>query len=146
MTTTTVTDALPSKQEAIVRTGRVAIGPQGVLYVILGLLAMQVASGDQGEKANQRGAIEAVARQPFGRALMVVVAIGLAAHMAWRLLLAVRGEPGDDEDGKSVAKRAANVGRAVIYGSFTAAAVALAAGSGRSGSGGGGSGGGGGEK
>lgn len=51
MTTTTVTDALPSKQEAIVRTGRVAIGTQGVLYVILGLLAMQVASGDQGEKA-----------------------------------------------------------------------------------------------
>lgn len=146
MTMTSAHDVLPSKHEAIVRTGRVAIATQGGLYVILGLLAMQVAAGDQGEKPSQRGAIEAVARQPFGRALMVIVAIGLAAHAAWRVLLAVRGEPGDDEDGKSVAKRAANVGRAAIYASFAAAAVALAAGSGSSGGGSGGSGGSGGEK
>lgn len=136
-TTTTASDHLPSKYEAIVRAGRVAIVTQGLLYVILGLLAVQLASGDQGTKASQRGAIEAVARQPLGRVLLVFVAIGLACHAGWRVLLAVRGEPGPDDDGKSVAKRAANVGRALIYGSFTVAAVGLAIRGGGSSSGGG---------
>ena len=135
-------DALPSKYEAVVRAGRVAIGTQGVLYMILGLLAFQVATGDRSAKPSQKGAIEALARQPFGTVLLVFVAVGLACHAAWRLLLAVRGEPGnDDEDGKSLAKRAANVGRAVIYASFTIAAATLAFGSKSSSESGGGSGG-----
>jgi len=147
LSTTSATDVLPSKQEAIVRAGRLAIGTQGVLYVILGLLAVRVAAGDDGAQPSQRGAIEAVARQPFGRVLMVLVAIGLASHAAWRLLLAVRGEPGSaDEDGKSLAKRLANLGRAAIYASFTAAAIALAVHSAGTGSDGGSGGGGGSSK
>ena len=82
--------------------------------------------------------VEPLARQPLGRVLLVFVAVGLACHAVWRLLLAVRGEPGSDDDGKSVVKRAANAGRALIYGSFTVAAVGLAlGGSGSSSSGGG---------
>lgn len=141
MTSTTATDLLPSKHEAIVRAGRVAIVTQGVLYVILGLLAVQLASGEHDAKASQRGAIEAVAHQPLGRVLLVFVAVGLASHAAWRLLLVVRGEPGNDEDGKSLAKRAANAGRAAIYGSFTVAAVSLAVSGGGSSASSGGSGG-----
>lgn len=123
------------------RAGRVAIVTQGALYVILGLLAVQVASGDHGANASQRGAIDAIARQPLGRVLLVFVAVGLASYAAWRLLLAVRGEPGNGDDGKSVAMRAANLGRAVIYGSFTVAAVGLAIRAGGSTPGGGASGG-----
>ena len=137
--TIAVTDHLPSKRQALVRTGRVAIVTQGLLYAILGLLALRLAFGNHDDKPSQRGALEAIARQPLGRMLLVIVAIGLAAHAAWRLLLAVRGEPGDDDDGKSVAKRAANLGRMAIYGSFTVAAAGLVLGS-RSSAGGGGSG------
>lgn len=133
MSSTTITDLLPSKREAIVRAGRVAIATQGFLYVILGLLAIELAAGNHGAKASQRGAIEALARQPLGRVLLAIVAVGLACHVAWRLLLAVRGEPSGGEDGESVAKRAANAGRAIIYGSFTVAAVGLAFGGGGSG-------------
>lgn len=146
MTTTTVADALPSKLEAIVRVGRVAIGTQGLMYVILGLLAVQVSRGDHGAKPSQRGAIEAVSRQPFGKALLVVVALGLACHAAWRLLLAVRGEPGDAEDGSSLVKRAENVGRALLYGSLTVAAVSIVLNKGASGGSGSGGGSGGGSK
>jgi hypothetical protein len=138
--TIAATDHLPSKRHALVRTGRVAIVTQGLLYVILGLLALRLASGNHGAKASQRGALEAIARQPLGRVLLVVVAIGLASHAAWRLLLAVRGEPGDGDDGKSVAKRAANLGRAAIYGSFTVAAAGLVLGGGSKAGGGSGSG------
>lgn len=114
-------DAKPVDQ--LERLGRVALAAQGVLYGIVGLLAVQIARGDTGAKASQKGAIASLARQPYGRGLLVALAIGLVAHALWRLLLAIRGEPGPDEDGGSLAKRAANVGRFAIYASFTVAAV-----------------------
>ncbi len=99
------------------RLGRVALATQGTLYLVVGLLAASLALGDHGgdKEASQRGAIESVARQPFGRVLLLVLLAGLLAHTAWRTLLAARGEPGPDDDGKSLVKRAANTGRAVIY-------------------------------
>jgi Domain of Unknown Function (DUF1206) len=126
--------------------GRVALATQGLLYVIMGGLAVQIARGDHDAEASQRGALEAVARQPFGKALLAVLIVGLVAHAAWRIALAVRGEAGADDDSQSVAKRLGNVGRAAIYIGFTVVAAKLLTGSSSSSSGGGsgGSGGGGG--
>ena len=107
------------------RTGRVALATQGVLYVIVGALAVEVARGDRGAEPSQTGALESLARQPFGRVALVVVAVGLVAHAAWRLWLAAKGEPGGDDDAGSLAKRAANIGRAAVYVSFFLAAVRL---------------------
>jgi hypothetical protein len=107
--------------------GRVALVTQGVLYVVVALLAVAVALGDHDAEPSQTGALESIARQPFGRALLVVMTLGLLAHAAWRVWLAIVGEPGGDDDAGSVAKRAANVGRAAIYGSFTVVAVRLLA-------------------
>lgn len=111
-------------EQGIERMGRVAIATQGVLYVVVGLLASRVAAGDRSAQPSQRGALATVAHQPFGRGLLVVLALGLAAYAIWRAVLAVRGAPGDD-DSKSVARRAANAGRAVLYLSLTAAALRL---------------------
>lgn len=133
---TTMTKATgASMNQQVVRIGRVAIATQGVLYGAVGLLAVQVARGDSGAKASQTGAIETVVEQPFGRILLFILVVGLVAHATWRLVLAVRGEPGDDEDGKSLAKRAANAGRAAIYISFTVLAVKILTASGSSGGG-----------
>jgi Domain of Unknown Function (DUF1206) len=105
--------------------GRIALATQGVLYGIMGVLAVEVARGHQGARASQHGAIEATARQPFGRWLLAVLAAGLAIHALWRLALMVRGEPGDGDDAGSVAKRAANAGRSLVYVSFTVAALRI---------------------
>ena len=121
----TVAAAAGTKEENVVRLGRVALVAQGILYAVVGLLAAQVARGDAGTEASQTGAIDAVARQPFGKGLLVVLTVGLVAHAGWRLLLTVRGEVGNDEDSGSLAKRAANFGRFVIYAGFIVAAVRL---------------------
>ena len=42
--------------------GRIALVTQGVLYVIVGMLAVAVARGDHGAEASQTGALEAIAR------------------------------------------------------------------------------------
>jgi hypothetical protein len=131
-----------STDDRVETMGRIALATQGLLYVIVGILALQVAFGDRGEEASQRGALEAVVRQPFGKALLAAVIVGLIAHLAWRVALAIRGEPGNDDDSKSVAKRLANVGRALIYGGLAVTAIRLFMDSGSSSSSGGGGGGG----
>ena len=102
--------------------GRIGLAVQGVLYGIVGILALQVASGHTDDRADQHGAIETVSSQPFGRALLLALTVGLALHCAWRLLLAYRGEPGDD-DAKAWIKRAGHFGRALIYAGFTVTAA-----------------------
>jgi hypothetical protein len=52
--------------------------------------------------------------------------------MVWRLALAVRGEPGGDDDASSVGKRLGNLGRALVYGGFIFVALKLLTGSGSS--------------
>jgi hypothetical protein len=140
MTTTTVMGGATADRQ-VERMGRVALAAQGVLYVVLGLIAVQVAQGDTGAEASQRGAIETIARQSYGRILLAVLVVGLGAHALWRLTLAIRGEASDDEDSQSVAKRVANLGRSAIYVGFTVAAVRILLHSGASAGGGGGGGG-----
>lgn len=119
-----------SADDLMTKLGRVALATQGVLYLVIGALALDLARGDGDAEASQRGALEAAARQPFGRVLLLVLLVGLLAHMGWRVALAIRGEPGDDEDGGSVAKRVANAGRAVIYAGLAVAAARILLGSG----------------
>lgn len=109
------------------RVGRVALATQGLLYLVVALLAVAVARGDRTAEPSQTGALESIARQPFGRVLLIAVTLGLVAHAAWRVWLAIVGEPGGGDDAGSLAKRAANLGRAAIYGSFTVVAVRLLA-------------------
>jgi len=103
--------------------GRIGLATQGVLYVVVGLLAQKVASG-RNDQADERGAIEAVSDQRFGRLLLLILTIGLALHCLWRLVLAIRGTPGDDDAGV-VVKRITELGRGLLYGSFTFIAAKL---------------------
>ena len=125
----------PDVDRHVERLGRVAVATQGLVYLVVGLLAAEVAGGDRNAKASQQGAIQSVARQPLGHLLLIGLAVGLASHAAWRAVLAIRGEPGQ-EDGSSVAKRIGNVGRAVVYASLTFAAVRILSESGSAGGGG----------
>jgi len=104
--------------------GRIGLATQGVLYLVVGVLALQVASGHGEDQPSQTGAIEKVADQPFGRFLLLVLAIGLALHCVWRLMLAARGDVGP-EGPADIAKRLGQLGRAIIYGGFTVVAVKL---------------------
>jgi len=138
-----MTDGLPDAddvdlEDGLELAGRVALATQGVLYLAMGALAVQVARGDERAHPTQRGAIAAVAHQPMGQVLLTLLAGGLLAHTGWRVVLAVRGEPGPDEGGGALAKRLANAGRAVVYGAFTLAAVRLLVHRQSTGSGGGG--------
>src|SRR5688572_20791647 len=73
---------------------RSGLAAKGVLYAALGLLAINVASGDAGSQtASRQGAIELVASQPFGQWLLGILTAGLFALAAWHIIQAIKGDP-----------------------------------------------------
>lgn len=77
-----------------VRLARAGLATKGVLYLVVGVLALQFALGHtSGDAASHQGAIRAVAAAPAGTLLLVLLAFGLAAHGVWQLVAAASGDP-----------------------------------------------------
>ncbi|MGW5848826.1 DUF1206 domain-containing protein [Streptomyces sp. NPDC055254] len=117
-------------REVVARCGLVA---RGVLYVLVGVLAVRVAFGDTGQEADRQGALQELARHPVGAVLIWAVGIGLVCMMLWRLSEALFGAAGPDGD--KATKRLASAGRAVFYAVAAFSVLSFAAGSGGSQSG-----------
>ncbi|MCX4960420.1 DUF1206 domain-containing protein [Streptomyces virginiae] len=110
-------------------TARCGLVARGVLYALIGLLALRVAFGDSGgEEADRQGALQQLAGKPFGGVLVWAVGIGLVGMMLWRLSEAVFGAAGPD-GGKPV-KRLASAGRTVFYAAVAFSVLSFAAGGG----------------
>ena len=83
--------------EWLARAGLVA---RGAIYGIIGVLALEMALGAGGKTTNQSGALGELAKQPGGKILLVLMAIGLFGYAFWRLLRAAVGHgPEESDDG-----------------------------------------------
>ena len=111
--------------EWLARAGFVA---RGLIYVIIGILAIKLAIGAGGKTTNQEGALATVARQPFGKVLLILVAIGLGGYALWRLLHALLGHGPEDSD--TAFERVAAFASGIVYAGLCAVAVRILLGSG----------------
>jgi uncharacterized protein DUF1206 len=113
--------------EALARAGFVA---RGVIYGLIGILAVKVAIGAGGKTTNQSGALKTIAEQPFGKVLLILMAIGLAGYALWRFIRALLGHGPEDTDGGF--ERVAAFASGVAYALICAIAVEILLGSGGS--------------
>jgi len=99
--------------------GRAGLVARGVVYTIIGVLALRIAFGaGGGEEADKNGAFEVLSRSPFGRVALAVLAAGFVCYAAWRLVEAVL-----DPDRRGPWKRVLSGARALLYGSFFVTAL-----------------------
>lgn len=98
------------------RLGRFGLLGKGVLHVVIGLLAFEIAvNGGSSNEASTRGAMQWIADRPFGLAALWVVGFSLLALAVWRAITTVVGDPVEDDDG---AYRLVWAAKAVVYGGF----------------------------
>jgi Domain of Unknown Function (DUF1206) len=116
--------------EVFARAGFVA---RASIYAIIGILAIKVALGSGGKTTNQKGALETIAHQPFGKVLLILTACGLGGYAAWRLTRAALGHGPEDTD--STFDRIAAAGSGVVYALLFALAIEVLTGSSSSSSG-----------
>lgn len=75
---------------------RLGFAARGLLWLVVGLLALSVLSGDD-QQTDPGGALRAIVAKPFGEVLLVALVVGFLGYAAWRLLSAAVGH--QDEDG-----------------------------------------------
>ena len=102
-----------SRSDAVERLARLGLASRGVVWLVVGLLVVSVLSGGQ-ERTDQGGAVAAIAAQPFGEVLLVVLVVGFAGYVAWQGLSAVAGHRGED-GAKRTGKRLVSAGQALLY-------------------------------
>src|SRR6516164_9111568 len=75
---------------------RAGLAARGVLYILIGWVAILVAFGQtSSNQANQAGALHLLAKQPFGLVLLWLLGIGFAGYALWRLSEAAFGVTGE---------------------------------------------------
>jgi Domain of Unknown Function (DUF1206) len=114
--------------EWLARAGLVA---RGVVYGIVGILALKLAVGSGGKATTQRGALMTIAHEPFGQALLIATAIGLAGYALWRLVRAGIGHGTEQND--SAFRRVAGMASGLAYAALCVTAVKILIGASSSG-------------
>jgi hypothetical protein len=110
---------------ALARAGYAA---RGVIYALIGVLAFRIARGVGSARPNQQGAMNKIAHEPFGHALLVLVAIGLGGYALWRLAQALIGHT--PEYGRhSATDRIGAAGSFLAYAAFCILAITVLRGS-----------------
>jgi hypothetical protein len=87
----------------------------GVLWILVGVLAIQVASGAGGETTDRTGALQEIAQESWGRVVLIVIAVGFAGYTLWRFVAAVLGRKLETHEELGWAKRLWYVARGSFY-------------------------------
>jgi Domain of Unknown Function (DUF1206) len=93
---------------------RAGLTARGVIYVLIGVLAIGIAFGNSGHQADQSGAVRVLASTPLGGLLLWLLVIGFIGLALWRLSEALYGGPGPD--GRKASSRLIAGFKAVLYG------------------------------
>ncbi len=102
---------------------------RGLIYGVIGVLALQVALNRGGAVINSQGAIVTLGKTPFGVILLYAVMLGLIGYALWGVIRAVFDPLHKGTDPKGLAARAGYAVSGVSYGLLALATYRLITGS-----------------
>jgi len=111
--------------DVLARAGLLAYG---VVYLLLGWLALQVALGDRQGAVDKTGALRQLAEQPLGVAALWAAAVGLAVLALWQIFEAFLGHQGNDDLKDRIWNRTRSLAKAGVFGLIAYSAVKIAIG------------------
>ncbi|NES97873.1 MAG: DUF1206 domain-containing protein [Desertifilum sp. SIO1I2] len=113
------------------RLARFGFAAKGIVYAVIGILAVMAATNNGGETTDANGALEAIALQPFGQILLSAIAIGLFGYVLWRFVQAIFDPERHGTDAKGIAQRLGFAVSGAIYLGFAWTAIQLVIGAAR---------------
>ena len=111
---------------------RLGYAAKGVVYLIIGWLALELVVGAGGKTTDQRGALQTISEQPYGKFLLALVVIGLLGFGIWCFLQAWFDTEGKGSDIKGIIGRLGYAVTGVTYAILAFGAFRLLAGMGTS--------------
>ena len=104
-----------SDSQAARALARAGLFARGVLYILIGWVAILVALGQTSRQADQQGALQLLAGKPYGLVSLWLLAVGFAGYALWRLSEAAFGVTGE---GNGAGPRLKSLVRGVVYAGF----------------------------
>jgi small-conductance mechanosensitive channel len=117
----------------IERLARFGYVTKGFVYALIGILAVMAALTPGGETTDTEGALQTIATQPFGRLILILIAVGLMGYTLWRIVQAINDPEHQGADFKGLIQRFGYLISGVIYGGLAWTALQLAMGESSSG-------------
>lgn len=114
--------------EFLARAGLIAYG---VVHLLIGWLALQIAWSASSGNADTSGALKTLGGQPFGKAVLWLIAIGLVALALWQASEVIWGYR-NREGVKRLRKQVTSGARALVYVALGVSAASVTMGSGSS--------------
>lgn len=108
---------------------RLGYAVRGLVYGLIGFLALQLLLTGRGEITDHTGALAAVAAQPFGNVLLIVIAVGVVGFALWGILRAILDPFNEGSGWKGTIARASAVITGLSYGVLVIPIVHLLEGS-----------------
>lgn len=136
MNTTTKAMAKDKMREAkpwVRRFGRFGYMTKGIVYGMIGILAILAAIGPGGETTGTSGALQSIAEMPFGEVVLWVIGIGLIGYILWDFIKAFKDPENEGKDVKGLIKRTGYLISGVIYANLSFGAIKLASHTGNAG-------------
>lgn len=112
----------------VVWIGRLGFGSIGIVYIIVGILAVQGAGSlnQSGSGSAPRGALGFIAHLPYGQLMLAAAAVGLFFYALWRFTQALMDTDAKGSKAKGLAVRSGFVAIGLIYMGLSFSAVRLA--------------------
>lgn len=99
----------------VTKLARIGYMVDGVVYVLVGVLALDASLGARSPNVSREQALRAIVAEPFGRALLVLIAFGLIAYSIAHLFMAARDPEKETKKGiVNVVNRGAHLLNGVI--------------------------------
>ncbi len=116
------------------RTARLGYVVRGVIYGLMGILALGLAIGIETDTTDQRGALLLLGGNAVGRVLLLVVVVSLIAYSGWGLIRAIYDPLHRGDDPAGIASRIGFAWSGLNYAALAIFAAGLFLGASKSGS------------
>ena len=112
------------------RMARLGYFTRGLLYGLIGCLAIQVIFNGHGELTNREGVLSTIAAQPFGKLMLVIAVVGMLGMLMWGIIRAIADPYHKGDGAKGVLARTGYLFSGISYGALVVPTVQLITGNG----------------
>ncbi len=102
--------------KALVRLGRLGYGVKGIVYIVMGLLALAASFGISTKSPDTQGALVTIGQAPFGIISLIIISVGLLGYTAWRLVSAATDAERKGDTPTGLGLRLGSAARGLAYG------------------------------
>lgn len=120
------TFSVNSKSDWIEGFARIGYASKGIVYCLLGILAVIAAFGSGStDDTNKTNILNIILGQPFGKIILGIVAVGLIGYVMWRAIETIKDPHNHGNSGKGLLTRAGYAVSAIVYAAISYSAFKL---------------------